>query len=327
MKALAIGVALSLFLTGCGQDNSKLNTLEAKLSAAESQAAIANDEQAKLRDDLRKLDDEVTKLKQSNKPAPAQGEAAAGMSQAQVQAEIKAALDALRKELASTKAASDKPVGEKPVEAAQPDKPVDPADAKAKLEETKRKLSELLPSFYANLSDYDTRRKVSQLLWQVDATTRKEVVTKLKSMVAEDPENKTLRMALAEAMTMTFGDVKEGLEQGILAANVLKEVNKAKEIDPDFYDAVHFTGIFKAEYPPGFPEFDEARKDLDKALEMQAKMTWETRFGEVYEAYGKWYLVQKKYEEALAITQAGLDKDARNEDLIALKKRIEGARK
>jgi tetratricopeptide (TPR) repeat protein len=121
--------------------------------------------------------------------------------------------------------------------------------------------------------------------------------------------------------------VKPGIEQGILAGNIMKEAKKANLIDPDFYDAVAFVGVFKANYPQGFPEFDEAYKDLDKALELQAKMTWEDRFCDIYIAYTKWYFNQKKYDEALAKAQAGLDKDARNQDLIDWKKKIEDAKK
>ena len=56
-------------------------------------------------------------------------------------------------------------------------------------------------------------------------------------------------------------------------------------------------------------------------------MTWEDRFGEIYVSYAQWFLKQKKYDEALTKAQAGLDKDARNQELIDLKKQIEEARK
>lgn len=322
MKRLLMVTVAALSLGGCGQSDARVGALETKLAAADARLAELETQGQTQAQGLKAAQAELAALKQgqdkldrklSDLPPP--------LTLAEVQAAVAAALD---------KRETTQPEPAKPPEKAAPEagaeaKPALPADAKA--EEARRKLADLLPGYYANLGDPQTRQKVNDLLWEADAETRKEVVAKLKALVADEPENKHLRMALAEAMTSTFRDVKQGLEQGILASNIMKEAKKAQSIDPDYYDAVHFVAVFKANYPPGFPEFEGAKADLDKALSMQAKMTWEARFTEIYEAYGKWYLVQKKYDDALAITQAGLDKDARAENLIALKQRIEEARK
>ncbi|KAA0207897.1 hypothetical protein EDM80_15630 [bacterium] len=324
MKRLLMVTVAALSLGGCGQSDARVGALETKLAAADARLAELETQGQTQAQGLKAAQAELAALKQgqdkldrklSDLPPP--------LTLAEVQAAVAAALD---------KRESTQPEPAKPPEKAAPEagaeaKPALPADAKAKAEEARRKLADLLPGYYANLGDPQTRQKVNDLLWEADAETRKEVVAKLKALVADEPDNKHLRMALAEAMTSTFRDVKQGLEQGILASNIMKEAKKAQSIDPDYYDAVHFVAVFKANYPPGFPEFEGAKADLDKALSMQAKMTWEARFTEIYEAYGKWYLVQKKYDDALAITQAGLDKDARAENLIALKQRIEEARK
>jgi predicted Zn-dependent protease len=275
-----------LWLTGCGhQDDSKVVALEKRVVAAETRADAEKEDRERLATEIKGLKDELAKA-----PKVAPNESAPGLTRDDVRAEIKSALESLRKELAQAKPADTSGTGGNGP-TAKVDEPKEKTEAeKAKeIEEAKTKLAEKLGRFYENVSDHAASKDVYELLWQVDAKTRKEVVDKLKALVAENPEDKNLRIALAQALTTTFRDVKTGIEQGILAGNIMKEAKKASQIDPDFYDAVAFVAVFKANYPEGFTEFAEAYKDLDKALELQSKMTWEDRFGEIYVAYGRWY--------------------------------------
>lgn len=323
MKYLLMLALPVLWLTGCGaQDDSKLSALEKRVVAAEARAESEKEDRDRLATEIGGLKDELAKAR---KAAPV--ESGPGLTRDDMKKEIGAAIDALRKELAQAKPAETPGAGSGPTAKVEEPKEKTEAEKAKAVEDAKAKLAEKLTRYYENVADLTLSKEVHDLLWQVDAKTRKEVVDKLKALVAENPEDKNLRIALAQAMTSTFRDVKPGIEQGILASNIMKEAKKATLIDPDFYDAVAFMAVFKANYPEGFTEFAEAGKDLDKALELQGKMTWEDRFGEIYVAYAQWYLKQKKYDEALAKAQAGLDKDARNQDLIDLKKQIEDAKK
>ena len=321
MKYLIAMCLPALWLCGCGaQDDAKVSSLEKRVVAAEARA----DEQEAARKNLEVEQANLRKTLDGIKreSAPTQ----AGITREELKKELEDAMAALRKELAQAKPGETTSAGGATSKVEPPKEKTEAEKAKA-IEEAKTKLAEKLQGFYANVGDTAARKAFMELLWEVDAKTRKEVVDKLKAMVAENPEDKTLRLALAEAIMSQFRDVKPGIEQGIWASNVLRESKKAAQIDPDYYDAVAFMATFKANYPEGFPEFAEAPKDLDKALELQSKMTWEDRFGEIYVAYAQWYFKQQKYDEALAKVQAGLDKDARNQELMDLKKKIEEAKK
>lgn len=324
MKHL-LGMALpALLLAGCGaKEDPKVPALEKRLATLESRVDEERSERERLvaeNQSLRKALDAVKPEKREPTPA--------GITRDEMQKELDDLARALRKEFGrpATSTQPAKPETKPEAKAAPASEPTD-ADKAKKIEEAKAKLSDKLTRFYADLADRALTQEVYELLWQADGKTRKEVVDKLKAMVAENPEDKHLRLALANALLTTFADVKPGIEQGVLAGAVMREAKTAEKIDPDYYDAVAFIAVYKANYPEGFVEFNEAWKDLDKALAMQAKMPWEDRFGDIYAAYGAWYFKQKKYDEAMAKVQAGLDKDARNPQLIELKKRIEDARK
>ncbi|MBP9892331.1 MAG: hypothetical protein KBG84_10555 [Planctomycetes bacterium] len=322
MKYLFLMCMPMLWLCGCGaHDDSKVIALEKRVVAAEARA----DEQEAARKNLEVEQANLRKTLDGWKREPAAA-AQAGVTRDELKKEIDDAMEALRKELAPARPAETTSSGGTTGKVEPPREKTEAEKAKA-IEEAKVKLAEKLPGFYANVGDTAARKAFMELMWEVDAKTRKEVVDKLKAMVAENPEDKTLRLTLAEALMSQWRDVKPGIEQGIWANNVLKESKKAAQIDPDYYDAVAFMATFKSNYPEGFPEFAEAPKDLDKALELQSKMAWEDRFGEIYVAYAQWYFKQQKYDEAMAKVQAGLDKDARNQELIDLKKKIEEAKK
>lgn len=322
MKYLLVMCMPALWLCGCGaQDDSKVVALEKRVVAMEARAEEEKGEREKLATENQNLRKTLEGWKRDAAPA-----AQAGVTREELKKEIEDVIAALRKELAPAKPAETTSAEGVTGKAEPPREKTDAEKAKA-IEEARARLAEKLPGFYANVGDTAARKAFMELMWEVDAKTRKEVVDKLKAMVAENPEDKTLRLALSEALMSQFRDVKPGIEQGIWANNVLKESKKATLIDPDYYDAVAFMATFKANYPEGFPEFNEAPKDLDKALELQSKMTWEDRFGDIYVAYAQWYFKQQKYDEATAKVQAGLDKDARNQELIDLKKKIEEAKK
>jgi hypothetical protein len=90
---------------------------------------------------------------------------------------------------------------------------------------------------------------------------------------------------------------------------------------------VAFLALMKVEYPTFSPEFKGANQDLERALKLQAKMTWEDDFADIYVGYSTWYRKQGKLDEAAARCQAGLDKAPRHEGLLAEKKKVEDARK
>lgn len=324
MKYLPVLCLPLLLMCGCGaHDDSKVSALEKRVVAMEARADEEKGEREKLATENQNLRKSLEAMK-AEKGEPR----AAGVTREEMKKELDDMAAALRKEFARPAATPETTKAEtKPETRAGTGGEKTDADKAKKMEEAKAKLAEKLTRFYADATDRANNSDVYELLWQVDAKTRKEVVDKLKAMVAENPEDKHLRLALANALITTFADVKQGIEQGVLAGAIMKEARTAEKIDPDFYDAVAFIAVYKANYPEGFAEFNEAWKDLDKALEMQAKMPWEDRFGEIYVAYSAWFFKQKKYDEALTKAQAGLDKDARNQELIDLKKKIEEAKK
>ena len=225
-------------------------------------------------------------------------------------AELEAEIETLKAEAS--------PAAETETVEAPPEVEVDP--------EVKRQLADLLPLVKGETST-DSLEKLVGTLERADEQTRIDYVEEMRNWVKNDPESKHAHLALALTLTARFQDLEgDIMKQAALAGEVAEETNKAIEIDPEFYEAVHFLGILQVNYPSFTPEFKEANKTLDRALEMQAEMTWEDDFAEIYAAYGMWYRVQKKYDDAAAKVQAGLDLAPRNQGLLDEQQRIEDAR-
>lgn len=304
---------LSVLLIGCEQkvpeaDGHKLAALETRLAQAERRAddAAATSQ---------RLEGELTKLANAKPDAPAADPRVAELEQAVKQLSERIA------EL--TPIATEQPAANAETE---PAKPAVNVETKPAPEEVLRRINVLLPNLKTDCGTGAQRDELLGLLFQADKETRDRVIAEMREWAKAEPENKHARLGLANALVSRFADVSDDImKQGALAAEIMKEAGTAQELDAEFYDALHFIALMKAGYPSFAPEFTQAAKDMDRALAMQANMTWEDRFADIYTAYAKWYRVQKKYDNALAKAQAGLDLAPRNAELLAEKAAIEKA--
>ncbi|MCC6574112.1 MAG: hypothetical protein IT462_09990 [Planctomycetes bacterium] len=316
MKIAAVCLAAAMMtLGGCNRSAStdataeNLAALEDRIETSEKAQTRMDKDLADLRADLKKAGDANLRLESEIRTL--REAAPVGMSPEDVRAEV-------RKEVAAATPKTAPKVDEpKKPEVVETPKPLPGAG------ETGAEIARKLELAKADMSIRENMRAAIDALGQADKQTRADFVAELKKQVAEKPDDKFLRLGLATAMTTQFEDVGPGMEQGKLAYAIAEHADKAIELDKDYYDAVHFIAIFHSHYPPGFPEFKKAGKELDRAIELQAKLVWEETFTEIYGAYGRWLAAQDKKEEALAKVQAGLDKSPRNETLLAQKKELE----
>lgn len=304
---------LSVLLIGCEQkapeaDGHKLAALETRLAQAERRA---DDAAAK----AQRLEGELAKLANAKPDAPAADPRVAELEQA-----VKQLSDRIAE---LTPIATEQPAAN---DESEPDQPAVKVETKPAPEEVLRRINVLLPNLKTDSGTGAQRDELLGLLFQADKETRDRVIAEMREWAKAEPENKHARLGLANALVSRFADVSDDImKQGALAAEIMKEAGTAQELDAEFYDALHFIALMKAGYPSFAPEFTQAGKDMDRALAMQANMTWEDRFADIYTAYAKWYRVQKKYDNAMAKAQAGLDLAPRNAELLAEKAAIEKA--
>lgn len=322
-----LAVACGLTLAAC-----KDQETEEKLARARTDLALAEAESKSQRDLAGKLSKDLDQVRGELRAATDRLNAAQQqVDEAAAKSANTAELTALRDKVAKLEAETRRLEAElatRPA-ASTTDKPAEPPADKqpaAADPEAVKQAQELLGKVKANPTDYDTVEKLAEALRKADASTREKAIADLKAIVAADPRNKEARLALASVMVTRFRDLRNPMDQGALAAEIKTELDKAIDIDPGYYEAQHFLALMKTGYPPFTEEFKTANKDLDRAIELQSKMTWDDSFSEIYAAYAGWYRRQGKLEEAAAKVQAGLDKDPRNEDLLAEKKRIDDAR-
>ncbi|MBZ0137715.1 MAG: hypothetical protein K8I27_15220 [Planctomycetes bacterium] len=232
--------------------------------------------------------------------------------------ELKQRISALEAEIATLKehaAAATTP---------EPTAETEPAETPAvDVEAVKQKMEELWPLVQAG-----DRKALGEMQDQLDGANkelRDTYIQQVKDWVKQEPNNKHARITLAAALSTRFQDLTDPMKMGALAGEMKQETEKALTIDPDYYEAQHFLCILRVNYPSFTQEFKEADKSLDRALELQAGMIWEDRFAEIYAAYGMWYRVQQKYDEAAAKVQAGLDLAPRHQGLLDEKQRIDDA--
>jgi hypothetical protein len=307
---------LSLLLIACEQkapdaDGHKLTAFETRLAQAERRA---DDAAAK----AQRLEDELARLANTKPAAQAPDPRVDELAEAVKQLTIRVAEQTAKADKAPTAPAAGAE--------STPDKPAMEVEAKPAPEEVLRRINSLLPNLKTDSGTGTQRDELLGLLFQADKETRDRVIAEMREWAKAEPENKHARLGLANALVSRFADVSDDImKQGALAAEIMKEAGTAQELDAEFYDALHFIALMKAGYPSFAPEFTQAGKDMDRALAMQANMTWEDRFADIYTAYAKWYRVQKKYDNALAKAQAGLDLAPRNAELLAEKAAIERA--
>jgi tetratricopeptide (TPR) repeat protein len=312
----------AIMAAGCGQNRdaevaalkSENQTTRAELERQQARVETLQDQLTRLDTDLRDARDEATglrvKLAKADKPD-------AGPELQQLQTRI-TELEAEIERLKFT------PVESPAIEPAQPEVKVEPESVPDP--EARKKLDDLLPLVMGE-NDTTSLETMLGILEKSDRQTRDDYIARIRQWVKEEPQNKRARLALALTLTTRFQDLEgDMMKQAVLAQEVQDETNAALKIDPEFYEAVHFLAILKASYPSFTPEFKDAHTTLDKALELQKDMTWEDDFAEIYAAYAMWYRVQKKYDEAAAKVQAGLDHAPRNEGLLAEQQAIEDAR-
>ena len=320
-KAIAIGLAMAfaVVLVGCGSGGDSnsaelislraaVDELEAKLesSAGGNSAPAAADG-----DVLRRLERIEGELAALRNPGPGK-DATDGR------------IDALAREIEAIKARLEaKPESG---EAAANTPPADSereAGLARQIEEARRLLGEKLPLLMVSPGDESLLGDVVDLLWGAEKADRDAAIEKLEQAVKENPESVEHRIALASVLQTRFGDLKNPMEQGALAGRVKGQISAALKLDPDHYRAVQMLALLKSQYPSFTPEFKEAKADLDRALELQAKLGWRDEFASIYEAYCRWYRMQKEYDKALEIIQQGLDKSPRHEGMLAQKKQAE----
>ncbi|MHC4839909.1 MAG: hypothetical protein ACYTDT_02970 [Planctomycetota bacterium] len=285
--------------------NSDVKELEFKVSSMEDAQNTSNDELNELRSKLATLE---------NVPAAEPDTSALDAEIVTLKARIKELEEAPKKPVVTD---GPEPGSENPETVPVPTE---------LSEEDKARIDDLIPTMNTDAAGTEQRNELRELLARADKETRTKAVKTLKELVAKEPENQYARLALAELMTTQFQDVGGGIAAGRLATDIKKEIKKATEIDPEYYDAQHFLALFNVGYPTFMPDFQNANVQLDKCIELQADMTWEERFADVYAAYGQWYQKQQMYDEGLQKVQEGLDKSPRNEGLLARKTSIETAK-
>lgn len=328
-KLFACCLLGAMLLAGCKDANTEaeLAATKARLADAEVRAQAAQEEADRARADAARLrssaPEKLIPVETAANPAPK--EAAPDPQVEKLKAEV-AALEKKVAELEAEKA-KQPTVEAKPAEPT-PATPAQPDDAAAQAEAAKR-VEALLPLVKSDSATGKQRDELLEQLFKADKPTRDRVIEDMKKWVNDEPANKHARMGLANALVSRFVDLKKDdfMGQATLAGQITDEAEKALELDPEFYEAVAFVALMKVEYPTFSPEFKGAHKDLDRALELQAKLTWEDRFAEIYVGYSMWYRKQGKLDEAAAKCQAGLDKAPRNDALIAEQKKVEDARK
>ncbi len=323
MKRILLCLACAALLAaGCGQNR------DAEVAALKSENQTTRTELERQQARVETLQDQLTQLDTDLRDARGEADALKLKLSKAEKPDNSAELQRLQSRITELEAEIERlkstPVESPSIEPAPPEVRTEPepkADPQAK-----QRLDELLPLVKTG-TDQAALNEALGLIEKADKPTRDEFIAQLRQWTKDEPGNKHARLALALALTSRFQDLRgDMMKQGALAAEVKKETDKALAIDPDYYEAVHFLAILKANYPSFTPEFKDAPASLDKALELQANMTWEDRFAEIYTAYAMWYRVQKKYDEAAAKVQAGLDHAPRNQGLIDEQQAIEKAR-
>jgi len=321
--------AATLLIAGCKDANTEaeLAATKARLASTEKDAMDARADSATAQGELAALRSQVSDLKSRLETAqkPAQPAPVAPAAPDPQVAELKGKIASLEQKIADLEAekAKQPAVEVKP----EPEKPAQPDPAA--LAENIKRIDSLLPLVKSDASTGKQRDELLELLFKSDKATRERVVADIEAWVKAEPENKHARMALANVLVSRFADLKRDdfMGQATLAGKITTEAEKSLELDPEFYEAVAFLALMKVEYPVFTPEFKAAYKDFDRAIELQAKLTWEDRFADIYVGYSQWYRKQGKLDEAATKCQAGLDKAPRNDALIAEKAKIEEARK
>lgn len=325
MQKLMIPALMAvLVLAGCGrkEEPEKVASLQTQVTTLQTELERQTARNDTLMDQLREAEDRVgdldaeridlekklRELESADTPAPTADETAP----------LKKRIGELEAEIAALK--------EKAAEVKEPDA-TEPEPAEAPEVDTAavtRKMEELWPLVKAG-----DRKALGEMQGQLDGANkeiRDTYITKVRDWVKEEPNNKHARVTLASALATRFQDLTNPMDMGALAGEIKDETQKALEIDPEYYEAQHFLAILQVNYPSFTPEFKSANVALDKALELQSKLTWEDRFGDIYAAYGMWYRVKKEYDNAAAKVQAGLDLVPRHQGLLDEQQRIEDAR-
>jgi outer membrane murein-binding lipoprotein Lpp len=322
MKTMLICfAACAALLTGCAKQNEeKIATLEAQVKTLEADVKQAEQRNETLQGQVTDLDG---KLRDAQAEAGRLRVELERASTTDDRAEkLSARITQLEAEIERLKKQPEAPT-ELPVKPAEPEPQPAPEPAKPDPEVVKR-LDELLPMIKA--ADSKSMETAYELIVASDKQTRDDFIARVQQWVKDEPQSKVARLALATVLVSRFRDLKDPMKQGALAGQIKTETEKAIEIDPEYYDAVHFLAVLQVNYPTFTPEFKDANTTLDKALSMQENMTWEDRFAEIYAAYGMWYRMQEKYEDAAAWVQKGLDKAPRDQGLLDEQKAIEDAK-
>lgn len=327
MTKLMIPTLLAaMILAGCGRTDQpeKLASMQAQISTLEEDnkklraenetlSDQRTDYDTQLHDVTTERDDlarQLRALETEDKPEAAPDETADLKKRI---TELEAEIEALKEAAAAAK---------QPEETTEPET-TDPEPV-IDVEAVTRKMEELWPLIKAG--DRQALGDMQDQLNGANKELRDTYIQKVKDWVNEEPKNKHARVTLAAALATRFQDLKDPMKMGALAGEIKTETEEALEIDPDYYEAQHFLAILKVNYPSFTPEFKSADESLDRALELQADMTWEDRFADIYAAYGMWYRMQKKYDDAAAKVQAGLDLAPRYQGLLDEQQRIEEAR-
>jgi tetratricopeptide (TPR) repeat protein len=318
MRSLILAIPL-LLLAGCSDDG-RVATLEGKLNNSVERINEVERQNEKLALELIALRKAVA---ESSAPPP---DPAAIKELEALRARLQAAEGRITSLEAAPEPGPDLPEPEpvRDVTANPPDAPTDTAGAaKTPLAKDMRRLEELMPLIKSDVTGEQVYELV-EIAEDSNKAFRDEVISRMRDWVKAEPENSRARLGLALALTTRFRDIRgDMMKQATLAGEVRKEAEKASEIDPEYYDAVHFMAILKVNYPTFAQEFQGAKEDLDKALEMQAQLPWDDAFCEIYAAYSLWYRKQGKLDDAMTKVNAGLQKSPQHKDLLNEKKAIE----
>jgi len=317
---LMLGVGLML-VAGCAKEDSRVASLEGQLRKLEAEKEQADSRAEELQGQLADRDTRLSTAASEADALRLQLERAQAAGDNGETGKLKLRIDELEAEVARLKAAP-------PAEVVKPEE-AKPGPEPAKREtipadEARKRFDELLPD--VKRGDDAALGALTDLMYGADKETRDQFIETVRQWVKEEPDNKLAHLTLAAVLTSRFQDLTNPMKMGALAGEIKDATNAALKIDPEYYDAVHFLAILKVNYPTFTPEFKDAPTTLDKAISMQAEMTWEDRFGEIYVGYSQWHRKQNQLDKATERVQQGLDKAPRYQPLLDEQQAIEAAK-
>lgn len=287
LTAAGAVLVLTAALTGCAdveaakQREAELRAqLESQIASARKDAERAQQSVAGVRDDLRRLREDHDALTARVTELEARPEAAPAAA---------APADAA--------AAATKP------------KP----DRKALLEEMKR--------LQAKVFDETATLDEQQRFWELARTTGAvdEMMKTLEAKVKERPDDKEMRMQLAQSYIAKLLSIPGGPEQGIWSMKAEAQWKEVLKQDPEHWDARYSIAFNWSMWPDFLNKTPDAVREFEKLREVQERQAPDAKHGQTYLQLSRLYQKQGKSDKAKDVLRAGL---GRHPDDAELKKAL-----